>query len=276
MGLLVSIAHPGDRPRVDRAFTGAIERGDGFDISYRIVRPDSLQRVVRARAVSEVTDDGIVVRLAGTLNDDSDQLERRAAETRFEIGFDQAGVGAAILGIDGIPIRVNAALCAMLGRPEELLVGRSWTEYNHPDEVSLGGAVQARVSTGYDAYAAERRYLRPDGTIVWGSIHITLVRDELGDPLYYLAQLQDITLRKHMEEELAHQAMHDRLTGLPNRALLDDRLVQGLAGMSRRGPHLGVIFLDLDNFKVVNDSLGHNAGDELIRLIADRIRRRVT
>ena len=95
-------------------------------------------------------------------------------------------------------------------------------------------------------------------------LHITLVRDEAGEPTYFFAQLQDITERKQMEAELAHQALHDSLTGLPNRALLTDRLIHGLAGTRRRGSRLGVMFLDIDHFKVVNDSLGHTAGDELL------------
>ena len=97
------------------------------------------------------------------------------------------------------------------------------------------------------------------------------MRDEAGEPQYFFAQFQDITERKRMEQELSHQALHDSLTGLPNRALLTDRLVHGLAGSRRGGSQLGVIFLDVDHFKVVNDSLGHNCGDDLLKVAADRI-----
>jgi diguanylate cyclase (GGDEF)-like protein/PAS domain S-box-containing protein len=273
--LFASMAHPDDRPDVVQAWVDATERGIAFDITYRTIRPDSSQRWVHARSVAEVGDGGVVSRVVGTVSDDTERIEsereRRAAEIRFDIGFEQAGIGAGILGLDGIPIRVNAAVCDFLGRPEELLVGRSWLEYFHPDELSLREAVRARVSAGHDNFAEERRFVRPDGTVVSGSLHITLVRDESGVPEYYLAQLQDITERKHMEENLAHQALHDALTGLPNRVLLDDRLAYCLADNRRRGSQLGVIFLDLDHFKVVNDSLGHKAGDELLRLVADRI-----
>jgi diguanylate cyclase (GGDEF)-like protein len=103
------------------------------------------------------------------------------------------------------------------------------------------------------------------------SSHVTLVRDEAGAAQYYSAQLQDVTMRNEMRDELAHQVLHDSLTGLPNRALLADRLVHGLAGSRRRGAQLGVMFLDVDQFKVVNDSLGHTSGDELLKHAADRI-----
>ena len=123
----------------------------------------------------------------------------------------------------------------------------------------------SRLAAGQDTYADERRYLRPDGSVIWALIHVTLVRDEAGEPEYFFVQLQDITGRKVMQEELAHQALHDTLTGLPNRALLEDRLVHGLAGSRRRGSQLGVMFLDVDQFKMVNDALGHSAGDDLLR-----------
>jgi diguanylate cyclase (GGDEF)-like protein/PAS domain S-box-containing protein len=191
-------------------------------------------------------------------------------EARFEITFQQAAIGAAIADLNGVPMRVNSAMCALLGRPEELLVGRLWTEYTHPDDVPLRQAVLMRVTSGHDTYVDERRYVRPDGTVVWVSSHVRLVRDEWGEPQYFLAQLGDITERKSMEQELAHQALHDSLTGLPNRALLTDRLVHALAG-SRRASQIAVMFLDVDRFKVVNDSLGHIYGDDLLRLAADRI-----
>ena len=82
---------------------------------------------------------------------------------------------------------------------------------------------------------------------------------------------QDITDRKRLEDDLAHQALHDGLTGLPNRALLTDRLVQGLAGSRRRGSRLGVIFLDIDHFKAINESLGHCCGDDVLKQTAGQI-----
>jgi diguanylate cyclase (GGDEF)-like protein/PAS domain S-box-containing protein len=199
------------------------------------------------------------------------ELERRTAESRFEVAFEQAGIGTGILGLDGIPTRVNAAGCAILGRPMQELVGRSWVEFNHPDELPLGEAMSPRVAEGHDTYSAERRFLRPDGSVVWTNLHMTLVRQDSGAPWYYLAQMQDITESKRISEELAHQALHDALTGLPNRALLTDRLLRGLIGTRRRGSHLGVIFLDIDHFKIINTSVGHSKGDELLIAAAGRI-----
>jgi diguanylate cyclase (GGDEF)-like protein/PAS domain S-box-containing protein len=273
--LFLSMVHPDDLEVVHSSWLDATVRAIPLDLDYRIIRTDSEVLWVNARAVPEVAADGTVIKLVGTLRDNTARVladrDRKTAETRFEIGFEQAEIGTAILNLDGAPVRVNPALCTLLGRTSDLLIGRSWTEYNHPDEVSPGPAVYAQVAAGFDTYNEERRYVQPDGTVVWASVHSSLVRDEAGEPQYFFAQFLDITARKRMEQELSHQAMHDSLTGLPNRALLTDRLVHGLAGSRRGSSQLGVIFLDVDHFKVVNDSLGHNCGDDLLKLAADRI-----
>jgi diguanylate cyclase (GGDEF)-like protein/PAS domain S-box-containing protein len=205
------------------------------------------------------------------LRDLSHQHAAAAAESRFEIGFDQSAIGSIIADLDGRPTRVNAAVCAFLGQQEVMLLGRMWSEYTHPDDPSLGRAVQSRVGHGHDTFHDDRRFIRPDGTVVWASTHISLVRNEANDPQYFFVQLQDITERKRVEQELEHQSLHDSLTALPNRLLLTDRLAHGLAHSKRRGTDLGVIFVDLDDFKLVNDSFGHTAGDSLLRHAAERI-----
>lgn len=275
--LFLPRVHPDDLPGLERAWQQSTERGVGYDLHYRIVRPDAEQRWVHNRVVPEVAPDGTVLRLAGTMRDETEKVEvtreRREAETRFEASFEQAGIGAAILSLAGIPTRVNAAVSAILGRPRELLVHRSWADYQHPDdkplEEELLAVGAARLDS--DTRAGDRRFIRPDGAIVWTSMHVTLVRDGSGEPQYYLAQLQDITERKQMQDNLAHQVLHDTLTGLPNGTLLTDRLTHALARTRRRSWQLGVIVLDIDAFKEVNDSFGHGVGDVLLSQVATRI-----
>ena len=275
LDLFASMVHPDDVRTVGRAWSSAKRTGNAFDLAYRIIRADGQQRWVRVRVLSQRAADDTIVKLIGTIMDETERVEadrtRQAAETRFEIGFEQAGIGTGILDLNGIPVRVNAAVCSLLGRPAELLVGRSWQQYQHPDDAPIEPAVLKHVAAGHDDYVEERRYLRPDGSVMWATLHLTLVRDGDGKSQFYLAQLQDITERKQMEQDLAHQALHDALTGLPNRVLLHDRLIQGLAGSRRRRAQLGVMFLDVDHFKMVNDSLGHNVGDDLLKWAADLI-----
>jgi diguanylate cyclase (GGDEF)-like protein/PAS domain S-box-containing protein len=273
--LLVSMVDAAYQPAFVRAWSDATERGIPFDLTCRITRSDAEQRWMDMRVLPATSPDSEVTKLSGTVVDNTEKIEaervRRAAETRIEIGFEQAGIGVAILGLDGIALRVNSAVRSLLGRPDELLVGVSWEPYNHPDDPSPAAAVSARMAAGFDTYGDERRYVQPDGTVVWASTHLTMVRDESGVPQYFLVQLQDVTERKRMEHELSHQALHDALTGLPNRALLADRLRHGLDGSRRRDSRLGVIFLDVDHFKVVNDSLGHTSGDAFLKQAAGRI-----
>ena len=242
--------------------------------TVRVRRDRTLVEVLIA--ASPMTDaDGRVVGLSVIAHDVSKRKEaertRAAAELRFEIGFEQSGIGAAILDLDGIPTRVNAAACKLLGRPSEQLVGRRWTEYTHPDDPPLGERVTLRMEEGHDHYQDERRYLRPDGTVAWASTHVTLVRSASHEPQYYSAQFQDITYRKQMEGELNHQALHDALTGLPNRALLMDRLERRLSTPTSPAGHLAVIAVDVDHLKALNDGYGRAAGDALLRDLSDRI-----
>ncbi|HWF41506.1 MAG TPA: diguanylate cyclase, partial [Acidothermaceae bacterium] len=273
--LFMSRVHPDDVSTFARGWIDATERGLPFDIDIRIVGPDAAERQVRVRAVPERAVDGAILTVAGTMMDQTDLATavevRKAAEMRFEIGFEQTAIGAVIGDLDGVPTRVNSAACALLGRSRESLIGHAWTGYTHPDDLQLGELALASFAAGHDTYQDERRYVRPDATIVWASVDVTLVRDETGEPQYFFLHLQDITERKRLEDELAHQALHDSLTGLPNRALLADRLKHSLALSHRRATRVGVLFLDLDHFKVVNDSLGHTVGDELLRLVGERI-----
>ena len=274
--LFFPLVHPSDLPALTRAWQRASELGVGFDLHYRVIRPDAEQRWVHGLAVAEVSEDGTVLRLAGTIRDETERVtatrERLAAETRFENSFEQAGIGAAILDLDGILTRVNAAACAILGQPQEGLVDHSWDDYHHPDDVPPRQAVRARVAAGHDDYSDELRFLRRDGSIVWTSLNVTLVRDESGDPQYYLAQLLDITERRQMLENLEHELLHDKLTGLANRTLLTARLTQALDGTCGNRAQVGIILLDINRLKIVNDSFGHEVGDSLLVQVGDRLR----
>jgi diguanylate cyclase (GGDEF)-like protein/PAS domain S-box-containing protein len=270
--LFLSRVHPDDRQRFAQAHAGVLRDPAPVDVAHRIVHDNGDLRWVESRAVCEFDDDGHPIKMRGALRDTTEQTEavriKHQAEARFEVGFEQAGVGTAILDLDGVVTRVNHAACVMLNRAGHELIGANWIAFSHPDDLPLGVALAAAHTVGNDTYADERRFLRPDGTAVWTSLNLTLVRDELGGPIYYLAQVQDIDTRKDLEEQLVHQALHDPLTGLANRALLKDRMSRLLAGTRRRRTQLGVIFCDLDSFKLINDSFSHDAGDEALRQAA--------
>jgi diguanylate cyclase (GGDEF)-like protein/PAS domain S-box-containing protein len=170
-------------------------------------------------------------------------------------------------------MRANHALARILGVEAEALVGHRITEFTHPDDVELTSAELSRLASGdIERYRMEKRYLDREGRVVWASVSVSLVRDANGDPLYTVGQVEDITERKAIAERLEHAAIHDPLTGLPNRVLFMDRLEHALTVAARSRRRVGVVFLDLDRFKFVNDSYGHAAGDRLLVAVADRLR----
>jgi diguanylate cyclase (GGDEF)-like protein len=127
------------------------------------------------------------------------------------------------------------------------------------------------LGAGNKSFAYERSYVRPDGHTVQASVHVIVVRDDDGAPLFLYSHLLDITEHKKVVLELAHSATHDHLTDLPNQALLSDRLAQSLARTKRNKTNFSVMFLDIDDFKEINDSLGHNYGNELLIHVAKKI-----
>lgn len=195
----------------------------------------------------------------------------RESERRFRAIFDGAAVGILRLDLEGRILESNPAFTKLLGFPATELRGMPAEAIVHPDDApSL--AIFDELAAGFrDRYEAERRYVRKDGREIWGHAVVSLVRDEAGSPGFAIVMIEDVTARKAAEVELSHRAFHDPLTDLPNRDLFMDRLGVALARARRGAGELAVLFLDLDRFKDVNDTLGHPAGDRLLVAVARRV-----
>jgi diguanylate cyclase (GGDEF)-like protein/PAS domain S-box-containing protein len=198
------------------------------------------------------------------------------AEDRFRSAFEEAPIGMAMTTVDGRFMRVNRALCDITGYSREALESTDYRAITHPDELALQQRGFRDVIGGRAAYyRAENRYIHADGHIVPVDLSCTLVRDSEGEPIHMLMQVQDITERKRFEGQLQYLADHDSLTGLFNRRRFEEELTRELATARRYDTRLAVLAIDLDDFKYINDSLGHSIGDELIIRVGDALRARL-
>jgi len=197
----------------------------------------------------------------------------RESEELFRGAFAWSPVGMTLSTPDGRYIRVNQAFCEMLGYSEAEVLDLTYEQITHLHDLIENRSYRQRLLSGeIDHFQIEKRYRHAAGHAVWAQLSVAIVRDSLGDPLYIIGQAQDISARKELEERLTHQAFHDSLTGLPNRALLHDRIEHALERARRNDEMIAVIFMDLDGFKAVNDSWGHATGDELLIALGQRLR----
>lgn len=215
-----------------------------------------------ANAIASFTPEG---KLLFTLRELHGNELIEASAHMFHAAFDDAPIGMAMFNTDGEYVRVNDALCRMLGREREQLIGNRDQELTHPEDRQSDLDAAWRILRGeLDHWQTEKRFVRPDGEVVWVIANLTFIRDDRGRPLSWLGQFQDISDRKRAEQSLRAIADQDDLTGIPNRRRLIRELATRLAHAGRYGETGAVLVLDLDGFKEINDSFGHGAGDGIL------------
>ena len=198
------------------------------------------------------------------------------SERLLQVAFETAPIGMAFFNTDGQYLRVNAALCSLLDRREDELLGRRDQEFTHPEHRASDVAAAWRILEGeIDTWQTEKRFVRPDGSAVWVIANMTFLRDEDGRALTWLGQFQDITERKGLEERLRRLADEDPLTGLPNRRGLEGAIRLALDMADRHQLAGALLMIDLDGFKAVNDTHGHAVGDEALAAVSQSLRARL-
>jgi diguanylate cyclase (GGDEF)-like protein/PAS domain S-box-containing protein len=183
----------------------------------------------------------------------------------------------ALVSLDGRFLKVNQSACELLGYPEPELLRQTFQELTHPDDLDADMNELRRLVAGeIERYTLPKRYLRKDGDQVWASLSVSLVRDEQGRPGHFISQIVDISDRRRLELALQHLADHDHLTELYNRRAFEHQLRRQIAQCQRRAaPTAALLIVDLNDFKLVNDTHGHGAGDELLVSIAATLRQRL-
>jgi diguanylate cyclase (GGDEF)-like protein/PAS domain S-box-containing protein len=193
------------------------------------------------------------------------------SEQRFRLAFEGNMAPMVFSSNAGIFLEVNDSFCQMSGRSRDELVGRDSKHFTYPEDIGLSEGVNLRITSGEtDQVRYTKRFLHKNGRIVVAEVSICSARDESGNTLYFVSSVRDITEERALATQLSYQALHDPLTGLANRALFDDRLVQAQSRVVRQGEMGAVLLLDLDDFKGVNDVYGHLIGDQMLVAIAHR------
>ncbi len=194
---------------------------------------------------------------------------------RFESGFANAPIGMALVEMNGGWLQVNDALCQIIGYPEGDLKATTLDAITHPEDIGLAADDLQRLLAGQiPSYQVEKRFRHAWGHYVWVLLTVSVVRDMHGRALHIIKQVQDITERKEGARQLEYLVDHDFLTGLYNRRWFERELAREVERASRYGTPGAVLVIDLDHFKDINDSLGHKAGDDLLKGVAGLLKQR--
>lgn len=266
----LNVIHPDDRERVNTAYTDSLQDKLPYDVEHRLLMPDGRIKWVREHCSSEFDEEGRPLRSIGAVQDITEQKQAeytlRVAATAFE-----THEGIMITDVQGNILRVNHAFQEITGYTFDEVKGRNprlLSSGRHNREF-YAAIWQELLASG--TWSGEIWDRRKNGEIYPKWLTITAVRDGGGQTSEYVAIFSDITARKQAEEEIRSLAFYDALTHLPNRRLLLDRFRLALSMSARSHSYGGLLFLDMDRFKTLNDTLGHDYGDDMLVEVSRRI-----
>jgi diguanylate cyclase (GGDEF)-like protein/PAS domain S-box-containing protein len=273
--LFLAAVHPDDREMVDRAYRESVAKRTPYEIEHRLLMPDGRVKLVQECGETLFSEDGTPLRSIGTAQDISSLRQMESQMQLLGIAFQHSGEAILISDAQNNIVTVNPAFTALTGyeladavgkNPRFLSAGRSSPE----DYAAMWLSIREK---GY--WQGEIWDRRKDGGIYPKWMSVSVIRDDAGEIRYHIAHFTDISVERAAEEKLHHIAHHDSLTGLPNRFSLSGRIAQALALARRDGGRVALLFIDLDRFKLVNDTLGHHVGDELLIEVAKRLQESV-
>jgi diguanylate cyclase (GGDEF)-like protein/PAS domain S-box-containing protein len=271
--------HPEDRDRVRVESERAAESGEPFRVEYRGVHRNGDEVWIREDSVLIRSQQGEPLYWLGIMLDVSDQ-----ARTQAELADAHQKYGALVEQIPAIVYVdvADASMATTYVSPQiEQILGYTagdyiddpglWESILHADDRARAVEIYERGRESGEPFTYEYRLIARDGRVVWFRDSAVVLRDAGGKPTEIQGVMLDVTDMKEAEAKLTYLAYHDSLTGLPNKAMYDELLELALARARRHGQGAAVLSVDVDNFKLVNDSLGHERGDELLKMLAERL-----
>ena len=274
------LVHPDDQQRVIDAFRlSRFSPATHPTVEFRIQHRDGSWRWLDMTATNLLADRairGLVFNIRDVTDRKEAEVALAQASEQFRLSFENAPIGMAVSSIGpdsaGCLLKVNQALADLLGYTRGELEGRTMGQLSHPDDQEADAVALARFQAHQvSTYTSEKRYRHADGHWIWVQLQASLVAGDDDANNYVISQMLDITERRAAEEKLTFLALHDPLTGLANRRLLLDRWAVALARAARSGRSVAVLYLDLDRFKDVNDTIGHDQGDQLLLQASRRL-----
>jgi diguanylate cyclase (GGDEF)-like protein/PAS domain S-box-containing protein len=271
-----SYVHPDDLEHVTTLFLALLETPSGtIRDTIRTIAAGGVTHeidIVTTNALDNAVVAGIIVNGRDVTDHNRYIHQLQELEQRFRLAFEDNMAPMIFTDLDDCVIAANDAFCKMIGFERDEIIGRDSTPFTYPEDVGITEESHRRIAKGeLQQSRYVKRYLRKDGRLIYVEVLRSPARDVDGNILYNVISERDITDERALAAQLSHQALHDTLTGLSNRALFNDRLDQARAKMIRDGGLCAVLLLDLDDFKGVNDSLGHLAGDQLLISVARRL-----
>ena len=255
------------KPKIDLALAG-----EEVNFEARIAHASGDQKWVDATYVPDIDAEGVIHGVYAFIVDIDERKQEAFELQTLKLAVEKGIEGFALHDQSGNFTFVNSAQAAMYGYDESELIGKSWQSLYLTEQVEIIRNTYFPLLLSEGQWRGELKGLRKDGTNFDVEVSLTLLKDASGNNSGLFCSCRDISERKRTQEELDFLAYHDHLTGLPNRLLFKERLELALIRARRRESIVAVLFIDLDHFKHINDTLGHSVGDQLLQLVATRIK----